>query len=528
MADLYKMRAGQRNFFKMVGQHRLLGLLARRQYGKTTLFSKIALHKMMKERDHTIIFGSAKINLSREIVRAEASVIQAAIRTAIQKAEKGALRIIDADNGNEPDLLTHDDFAELYEAQRLEFRWYHTRQSYSRTKVVALLPDTVGETGDLMCDEIGRVKNWDEVWEAASPIIASNPDYRMLLATTIPPDDTHFSWEMLVEPAGTDFTPKAEGNHYVSDWGMNVLRVDAWDAYEDGVPIYDLHTGDALDPDESRKREQHKEAWDRNYGLKFLIGGAAACGLIQLDNAQRRGAETCAFFNISSDEMFDKAIEWITENCSDKAIGIGDDPATTTKKKSNPTAIAIVEDHINEYITRCIITWKTADPAIADERIDRIVKTVSKRKAGGRAKGLAIDATNERYWAAQTRDRLRGDLPVSLIVGSENYDGSCLEKMTTKQYLGGHLIATLNDNKLTLPPDRYIRDDWRLVKKDRGLIVCDPDSDGKHGDTFDAVKLAIEALSSGGPAEAEAVPVSSTTTDTTPKDFMKPDHSDDH
>ncbi len=140
---------------------------------------------------------------------------------------------------------------------------------------------------------------------------------------------------------------------------------------------------------------------------------------------------------------------------------------------------------------------------------------------------MAIDATNERYWAAQTRDRLRGDLPVSLIVGSETYQGSSLEKMTTKQYLGGHLIASLNDNKLSLPPDRYIRDDWRLVKKDRGLIVCDPDSDGKHGDTFDAVKLAIESLSSGGPAEAEATQVGNHGSTTTPKDFWKPDHSTD-
>ena len=317
-------------------------------------------------------------------------------------------------------------------------------------------------------------------------------------------------------------------SHRWSDWGLHVLRVDAWDAYEDDVPIYDLHTGEALDPDESRRREQNKDAWDRNYGLKFIVGGASACGLMQLDTAQRRGAQTCAFFNITSDEIFQKALEWISENCSNAPIGIGIDPATTTKKKSSPTSVSIVEDHVNEDIVRAILVWKTADPAVANERIDRIVEAVAKRKAGGRAKGMAIDATNERYWARTTRDRLRGDIPVSLVVGSEAYAGPSMEKMTMKQYLGSRQIATLDDNRLTLPPDRYIRDDWRLVKKDRGLLVCDPDIDGKHGDTFDSSKLGKEALTVGGPAEADAAQVGDmNSNDNESQSFWKPNHSGD-
>jgi hypothetical protein len=525
-AKALHMRAGQRQFFRLVDDYRLIAFLARRQYGKTTTFARIALKKMMKTKRHTVIFGSAKINLSREIVRAEAFIIQ----TAITEASSAALRIFDANTGKAPDkTLSTDDFAELFEAQRLEFRYYHDRTNYSRTKVVALTPDAVGETGDLMCDEIGRVRNWREVWEAVSPIIASNPAFRLTLATTIPPDDTHFSYEQLVPPVGTEFTPNAQGNLYESEMGIMVQRVDAWDAFADGVPVYDMKTGDPLDPDESRRREHDKDAWDRNYGLKFVVGGSSACGLMQLEVAQRRGVGTCAFFKIETDTEMQVALQWVTDNLSAKPVGIGIDPATTTKQKSNPTAVALVEDHVTEEIVRAIFVWKTADPKQADERIDLIVAAVAARKSGGgRARGMCIDATNERYWASATRDRLTADLPVELIVGSEAHDEPGMERMTMKQFLGNRLTGSLDDNKLTLPPDRYVREDFRLVKKDRGQLVCEPDIDGKHGDTFDAVKLASYALDAGGPAEASAAQVGSFATHSRkPEGFWKADHSSD-
>jgi hypothetical protein len=214
---------------------------------------------------------------------------------------------------------------------------------------------------------------------------------------------------------------------------------------------------------------------------------------------------------------------------SDKTAAIGIDPATTTKQKSNPTAVAVTEEHVTEEIDRAIFVWKTADSKVADERIDLIVAAVAARKAGGgRARAMAIDATNERYWAGATRDRLASELPVELVVGSESHDEPGVEPMTKKQYLGNRLIGSIDDNRRTLPPDRYVREDFRLVKKDRGLLVCDPDIDGKHGDTFDAVKLASFALQTGGPVEAGAAQVGSFgKTDHSGTNWMRPDHSTD-
>jgi hypothetical protein len=509
VSAILTMRAGQRRFFRLVDDYRVLAFLARRQYGKTTTFARVALKKMMRTRNHTVVFGSAKLTLSREIVRKEAEILQAAIREAVTGLREGQLHVADSANGKFTDGLDLDAFAEQFEAQRLEFRYYHDRDSYSRTKVVALREDSVGETGDLMCDELRAIRNWREVWEAVKPIIAANPAFRCTLSTTIPTSDDHYAFEQLLPPTATEFTPRPDGNLYESEHGIMVLRVDAWDAYKDGVPLYDDQTGAPLSPEESRRRDRDKDAWDRNYGCRFLIGGASACGLLQLDTAQQRGIGKAAFILVDADSDFDAAILTLPGRLGAGKVGIGVDLATTTKASSNPTAVAVCEQAGLDRSFPLILAWKTNDPAVATARIRSVVEAVSKRPAGGKARRVAVDATNERYFATTLRHDLRAIVPVDLVIGSETVQRPGYEPMTRKQFLGSRLIGELDDNHLTLPPERYVREDWRLVKKERGALVCEPDVDGKHGDTFDAAKLALEALLAGGPAEAAAAQVGS-------------------
>ena len=114
---------------------------------------------------------------------------------------------------------------------------------------------------------------------------------------------------------------------------------------------------------------------------------------------------------------------------------------------------------------------------------------------------MCVDATNERYFAQRVRKDLATELPVELVIGSQTIEvPGEPAPITMKQYLGGQLVGELDDNHLWLPPERYVREDWRLVKKEKGQFVCEPDVDGKHGDTFDATKLGIRALKSSAGA----------------------------
>ena len=374
-APAFKIRAGQREFERGVEKHRIAGLIARRQYGKTTLAARIALKKMMRTPGHTVIFGSIKLDLGREIVRKESAELQKTFQAMTASIPSRKMLDVVDQKGASVAALNADEFAEIYEASRLELRLYHSRNVYSRTKVVALSADAVGETGDVILDEVGRVKKFRDVWEAILPIIASNPQFRCILTTTPPPDDSHFSYELLAPPIG-DFPVSPTGNWYRSELGVWTLRITAWDAFADGIPLFDNDTGDPISPDESRARDHDKDAWDRNYGCKFVLGGTSACGIMQLDTAQRRGIGQCALFLINSDLDFQNALRQMAGLLTGGRIGLGCDPATTTKAASNPTAFAVVEERGIEKIIRALFVWKTADPKLAMERFRQIISTI--------------------------------------------------------------------------------------------------------------------------------------------------------
>ena len=520
---LVKMRSGQRRLFQLVEQYRLLGFIARRQYGKTTTCANIALMKMMKNRDHTVIFGSAKLNLSREIVRKEAAVFEKAINAAQSRIEAGKLQLADDKTGRGLGNLTSDDFADLFEHSRLEFRYYHTRTSYSRTKVVALRPDTVGETGDLMCDEVGRIGNWKDVWEAVEPIVASNPQFRILLLTTPPPDDAHYSFEQLAPPPGMTFPVSPNGNVYESVKGVTCLRVDAWDAYADGVTLFDTKTAKPVTPEESRRRAFDKDAWDRNYGCLFITGGTAAVGLIKLMESMDRGERAgCAFALDDLPSGWQRLFD-----LSQGPIGIGADPATTEGETSNPFGIAVTQQIAGRYVTKLILSFKSADPKKPKGILRELCTTLKPR-------ALAIDATSEVYWATEVREELEPICTVILVKNSEKTDVMG-ERVLFKTYLGNLLVNAIDEDRVDLPKSPEVKDDFRLVKKMKGGFDNALDSaTGRHGDLFDGTKLSVHALVEGTEeAKADAVQVGARAASPTTRSFcpnhmsMLPDHSDD-
>ena len=97
MSAALRLRPAQRRFHRFVDQHRISAFLARRQYGKTTTVAGVALKKMMRTRGHTVIFGSAKLSLSREIVRKEAQIMQAALGGLRDAQAANRLRLVDAE-----------------------------------------------------------------------------------------------------------------------------------------------------------------------------------------------------------------------------------------------------------------------------------------------------------------------------------------------------------------------------------------------------------------------------------------------
>ena len=417
--------------------------------------------------------------------------------------------------------ISAEGFAELFSQQRLEFRVYYDRTSYSRTKVIAPNVATARSwSGTVLLDEVAFIRNFRELVTALLPVITTDKSFKLILSTTPPEfDDTHYSFELLAPPAGLKFEPNAAGNWYTSESKIRVHRADAFDTALAGKRIFDLKTGDVISPEEAFQRAPNKDGHRIAHWLTWMLGGSAACDLLRLTTAQERGAgggpgaNRCQNFHIENDAEMVGALNWLAQSFGQNGqnegrnqkthsahfvnsvkIGIGFDVATTTKGKSNPSVVSIMEEHGPEWVVRARFIWKTADPAIANERLAAILDTL--QRCGVRPRALAQDATNERYYAEQNRRLFRARLPVLLVVASQAVDKPGLDKPTNwKEFLGHQLIAKLNDNNLTLPPDDYTRVDYRLVMKDRGKFVCEPNDQGMHGDCFDADKLAGHALS---------------------------------
>ena len=504
-------------------QLRSFALLWERQAGKSTTFADIALLYMMKKAARTCVYASASLLLGTELGLKQQLRIEESSRLIIERESaliaarmnglndpNYRLATADVSTGKEIPDLKADDLADLFEKQRLEFRVYHDRGAYSRTKIIAPNVATArGWSGLVLLDEIAFIKALRELIMAVLPVISTQKDFRIIYSTTPPEyDDTHYSFEMLAPAPDAVFKPNNKGNWYESQSGIAVHRVDAYDSFAAGKKIFDIKTGKELDPNEAFARAPNKSGHRIAHFLAWIAGGAAACDALRLSTAQARGGELgCATWEIESDGDFLRAMSWLADHVDARAkLGLGFDVATTEKGKSNPSVLAVSEESGADTVVRTFLIWKTKDPDVAMERLKTAVRTLSARP-GGRPRALAIDATNEKYFAERVRKELRAIIPVILVVANESVNPiepgkkprnpkPGIEKMTNwKEYLGGQYVQKLDDNHLALPPETYIYQDHRLVLRDRGRFVCEADEQGRHGDTFDGGKLSLHALS---------------------------------
>ena len=186
------------------------------------------------------------------------------------------------------------------------------------------------------------------------------------------------------------------------------------------------------------------------------------------------------------------------------ACGLGIDPATTTKAKSNPTGLALLQRSGADFVVRLVLRFKSSDERV----VPRIVRQLALLPHGLRLRKVCIDASNEKFFASGLKRDLAGTVVVQTVVSGESVQ-HLGETYSYKTYLGNLLVNTLEDNHLLLPRAEWLRDDLRLVKRDRGGFTADPDADGNHADCFDAIKLGLFALvgAGSGPAMAAATPV---------------------
>ena len=359
------------------------------QGGKTTTFAWQALRWMLENPGTLVTFSTCSLALGSEMTERETQLLTGIISTIREGAGEGGRVESNADG------LDWYDIADLYQHNRLEVSLFHDRTTRSRTKIIAARYETArGYSGYVLLDEVGFIRDFKSFYEAIEPVFSRNPDYRLWMATTPPEDDSHYSYELTAYPPGREFEPCARGTWYENESGMPVHRVDAFDAELAGVHLFDSRTRQPVTPAQHRAKALDRVAWDRNYGLVFTQGGVSAVPLVALHQAQLRGKELGCVF--AEDEL---PPDWTANLDPNAETAVGADPATTEKEKSNPFGLAVTQLVDGLYVARLLFRFRSGNPAKCKAILREVVEACDPR-------ALVIDATSERFWAAEVKEEL--------------------------------------------------------------------------------------------------------------------------
>lgn len=171
--------------------------------------------------------------------------------------------------------------------------------------------------------------------------------------------------------------------------------------------------------------------------------------------------------------------------CGGGMLTIGNDVATTDKKSSNPSAFTVMEKLSGIFWERLVVRFKSGDPAVTYA----ILESILAARPASEWRRLCIDASSEKYHAQNMRKRFQNRLAVDLVSNGEAIDFQG-ERYSYKTLLGDLYVSAFEDSIIALPPEVFILEDHRLVKKQSGGYVTEVDEGGNHGDTFDSGKLA--------------------------------------
>jgi phage FluMu gp28-like protein len=150
-----------------------------------------------------------------------------------------------------------------YDNMRMEVR-VTVKGKTGRIKVLAANPRTArGFSGDLILDEFAFHENSNAIWEAAEPILSSNPDFVCRIAST--GNGKHNMFYRMCSGGQS----RNDGVVFQSAAGFKVSRVSRSEAWKMGVKVYDPNTRQPITPEQARNKALDKRAYDQNYECQF-------------------------------------------------------------------------------------------------------------------------------------------------------------------------------------------------------------------------------------------------------------------
>lgn len=353
-----------------------------------------------------------------------------------------------------------------------------------RIKVLAANPRTArGFSGDLILDEFAFHEDSQAIWEAAEPILSSNPDFLCRIASTGNGKHNMF-YRMASGPGPFD------GTVFQSTSGFRVTRVSRSEAHKQGVKVYDPNTRKPITPDEAEAKALDKRAYRQNYECVFADENMALLTTGLISAAER------SLITIDQQEWTPASLARMFR--AEGRLEIGADFG----RKRDRTSVPVVE-RLGQL--RRVIAWLRMDGMRLPEQrrqIEMACRMPRFHRFEGDATGLGLGVVEELQEVFG--DALIGGVnfsstePVSdrlVAEGTKRVTARVTEIMATD------LLAEFESKSIEIPADQDLRDSLRKPEKvvspgGRVSIAAERDG-GDHADDFWGLALAVRAGNRG-------------------------------
>jgi phage FluMu gp28-like protein len=445
-----------------------------RQIGKSYVLSAWAVRRMLENPGRLVTVLSNSKDNGVEFIQ-KCKVICALLNVVYED--------------NEPTVA---ELAQLqYEEMQFEVR-IKIGAHVSRVKVLAANPRTArGFSGDLILDEFAFHGDSALIWDAAEPIISSNPDFLCRIAST--GNGVHNSFYRMCAGASSSASASNPAGFARSSTGFAVSRVSRSAAHALGQKIYHPQTRKEITHDAARKNALDKESYDQNYELKFISANST---LLNDDIISACEYADDSEYRIDEQRWDASTIEFLSR-CHGPLL-IGCDVGRTR----DLTVLAVGEKIGGVLFIRALLRIAARPLWYQFEQFKRVSTLPNFGRAAidntGLGVGLVDDAQrahgHHRVEGVHFASREERDERQALSAQRDHNRNAKPDTALVTELMGLDMLAAFSASLIRIPVEQALRDD--LLKPGRSTqgknvrIAAESDEAG-HADAFWAVALCL-------------------------------------
>jgi phage FluMu gp28-like protein len=352
------------------------------------------------------------------------------------------------------------------ESMRMEIRIRLNSQT-GRIIVLAANPRTArGFSGDLILDEFAFHEDSAAIWDAAEPIISSNPDFCCRIAST-----GNGRFNMFYRLAN-DSSPYPRS------------RIRRIQAHEMGVKIYDPATRREITPQEARAAAVDKASYDQNYECGFNEESMALLTQELIAAAEYPDAGECF---ICSQDWSWEALEFL--RACKGPLGVGLDVGRTR----DVTAITVGESVGGILLVRAILRISGMRLPQQLDRLRPVLQMTNFGRLSGDATGLGLGLVE---FAQELCGTYRAEAVQFASRESRAGNGEAGSALIT-ELMALDLLNLFEAHAIRIPCEAAFRESLRKPERRtsaNGVRIAATRDESGHADEFWSLALLARAL----------------------------------